>query len=152
MLKPQQIVRFAKIKTIRTPTTDWNLYEYRPELGWKWLQKVAFAALRWIGAHHMEVVTTFERHPQENNDLLKSLLGQQGAWIEFVHNDRKQPRIYMGPDDHADLMRLCDFRDMDPTTLYGRIETRDGRHYHGKLHDIPITVVPWMQGAIIVPH
>lgn len=148
MLAREQVVNFVKLERIDTVVTDWDQFEYRPELGWRWLQRVAFAILGWIGAHHEPVVTTFQRSARENDDLLKSLLGQVGQWIAHVHH-REQMQIYMGPDDEMSLMRLVQHMDMQPVRLSGQIETRD--RYGSKWHNIPITVVPWMQGAIIVP-
>ena len=150
MLDRQNVARFAEIKRLETPVTEWSLYEYNADIGWRWLQHIAFALLNWIGAHHRSTITTFERSVRENDNLLHSLLGQEGMWIEFVHCDRYRPCIYMGPDDHADLMHLCHFQGMAPVDLTGRIETRDQGSV-GKWHDIPIFVVPWMQGAVIVP-
>lgn len=149
MLAREQVVNFVKIKRIETPTIDWKQFEYRPELGWRWLQKLAFAILRWIGAHHMPIAVTFRRTAEGNDDLLKSLLGQEGQWIAHVHDDREQMRIYMGPDEERSLIRLSHHMDMQAVTFTGWIETSD--RYGMKWHGIPITVVPWMKGAIIVP-
>lgn len=149
MLATEQVVTFAKIDRIETPTISPNLYEWRHDKGWRWLQRLAFKVLDWIGAHHEKTVTTYLRTPQENASLLKSLLGQEGAWIEYVHHEAT-PHIYIGPDEHRDLMALAEFRDMNYATFTGRIETRDGR-YGGVWHDIPITVVPWMKGALLAP-
>lgn len=148
MLARDEVVNFVKLERIDTMTADLNRFEYRPDRGWLWLQRAAFAVLRWIGAHHMPTVTTYRRTAQENDDLLKSLLAQRRQWFDYVHHD-EMAHIYMGPDDERDLMKLCDFRDMQYTTLKGGIETRD--QYGRKWHDVPITVVPWMKGAIIVP-
>ncbi len=150
MLDSRRPVTWAKIERIDTPIADVEQYEYRPDVGWRWLQRAAFKVLDWIGAHHMGVVTTFRRTPQENDGLLKSLLGQEGEWIELLHRSGEPLHIYMGPDDHCDLMALVNFREMNPTSFYGRIETCD-RRFGGKWHDIPITIVPWMVGAVIVP-
>lgn len=150
MIDSRRPIRWAKIERIDAPIVDVTQFEYRPERGWRWLQRAAFKVLDWIGAHHQPVVTTFVRSPQENDVLLKSLIGQEGEWIGLLHRGKGRPRIYMGPDDYPELLRLMDHRDFQPTTFEGRIETRS-RDY-GKWHDIPITVVPWMVGAVIVPY
>lgn len=152
MLARGQVVNFVKIETLREVVTKWDQYEYRPEKGWRWVQRIAFAVLNWIGAHHTPVVTTFRRTAQENDDLLKSLLGQEGQWINLVHDKPDSMRIYMGPDEHMDLLRLASHMEMQAFSFRGEIETRDRHHHYGTWHNIPITVVPWMKGAIIVPH
>lgn len=149
MIDSRQPIRWAKIERIGTPTVDPERFEYRPDRGWRWLQRAAFKLLGLIGAHSTPVVTTFVRAPQENDELLKSLLGQEGEWIELVHDDLHRPRIYIGPDEYPELLRLLNHRDFMPTTVEGRIQTNRGKY--GKWHDIPITVVPWMVGAVIVP-
>lgn len=149
MLARQQTITWAKIDRIDTPTVFSDLYELRPEKGWCWLQRAAFAVLDWVGAHHEDTVTTYSRSPQENAALLKSLFGQEGHWIEYVHHEAT-PHIYMGPDDHMDLMKLAEFRNMNYATFTGRIETMD-RRSGGKWHDIPITIVPWMKGVLVAP-
>lgn len=148
MLASQQTVTWAKIERIDTPTIALDLFKYRPDKGWRWLQRSAFALLRWIGAHHEPVISTFRRSAEQNDELLKSLLGQEGQWIEHVHYE-ESAQIYMGPDDYPDLVALAEFREMQAATFMGRIET--STRYGSKWHDIPITVVPWMKGAIIVP-
>ena len=134
-------------------TTDFRLtplYEFQPNRGWKWLQRIAFAVLDWIGAHHYEGIVTYTRTKEENDNILKSLIKQEGQWLELIHNNPNQMQIYMGPDDFEDLMKLSDFRDMQPTLIMGRIDTNDQYGNH-QWHNIPITIVPWMVGAILVP-
>lgn len=152
MIDNRNPIHYANIDTTVTPFCDRERYELRPERGWVWVQRAAFKVLDWIGAHHMATVKTFVRTPQQNDDLLKSLLGQEGQWIEHVHHSDRRGRgaqIFIGPDEYPDLMRLCEHMGMSPVTMYGRIETRD--RYGPKWHDIPITVVPWMVGAVLVP-
>lgn len=152
MLDSRRPVHYANIESTTAPYSDPERYEYRPELGWRWLQRAAFKVLDWIGAHHMASITTFVRTPAENDGLLKSLLGQEGEWIERVHHsdrDGRGAQIYVGPDEYPDLMRPCEHMGMSPVTMHGRIKTQD--RYGPKWHDIPITVVPWMVGAVLVP-
>lgn len=148
MLDDRQAVHYARVERIET-SGDPKRYEYRPDIGWRWLQRILFLVLGWIGAYHLTTVTTFVRTPQENDSLLKSLLGQEGQWIRYIHYERRA-RIYMGPDDFPELIRLCEHMGMSVVDMRGRISTRSGRH-EPTWHDIPITVVPWMVGAILVP-
>lgn len=149
MLDGRPVVRYAKIDQIDSLVVDTDRYEYRPERGWRWLQRALFKVLDWIGAHHEATVTTYTRTPQENDDLIKSLLGQEGEWIERIHRSNGA-RIIMGPDDHMDLLRLCEHMGMTAVHMMGRTKTAD--HYGSRWHNIPITVVPWMVGAVLVPN
>lgn len=158
MLDREQVVNFVKLERIETVMEDPDQFEYRPEKGWRWLQRLALAALRWIGAHHAPTVVTFRRTARENDDLLKSLLGQERQWIRYIHEERNRMCIYIGPDEEMELMRLSEHMSMHSVTFTGRIDTnqahddgRGGSRVIRKWHDIPITVVPWMKGAIIVP-
>ncbi len=152
-LPQQQVVQWAKIDRLDPVRLDEpDAFEFRKDRGWHWLQRSCFWVLGKIGAYQQKTFEVFRRTPQENNDLLKSLLGQEGQWLRLI-NERADCRIFMGPDDQMDLMRLCEFREMRPTSFRGRIETRQrrGDYTESCWHDIPITVVPWMKGAILVP-
>ena len=142
----QSYVALPKLATVRhlSPT----LYEYRSHAGWGWLQRLCFWVLDKIGAHHEEYVNTWTRTKRENDDLISSLFGQEGWIIEYLHH-RGPLRVFMGPDNHKELMDWCYKNGMQHFSMTGSIETKDGRY--GKWHDIPITVVPWMMGAVIVP-
>lgn len=145
----RQVVQYVKLGRTASPVVRPGLYEYRPDRGWRWLQRACFWLLGKLGAHHVETVTVFKRAVRDNDALLASLLGQQGHWLEFVSRQRHPPKIYMGPDDFVDLGRLLDHLRMEPFRLAARIEIRDGRL--ATWHDIPIFVVPWMKGAVLVP-
>ena len=127
-----------------------DTYKFTPKCGWVWLQKICFWFLRKIKANHIEITTKYiRRHNSENEEILKSLLGQQGYWLQFVHDYRKPLRIVMGPDDFDGLLEMAQMGSMRPFDLSAGLEIRDinGPHWH----NIPITVIPWMKGAVIVP-
>lgn len=146
----RQYVTYVEVQRIETPIDGPPFYELRRDRGWIWLQRALFAVLGSIGAFHVHIATTFVRTQKENDDLLARLIGQAGYWIDALHFDKSDLRIYIGPDEYPDLMKLAEFRFMHPTKIMGRIETKSPRRYYGEWHDIPITVVPWMSGALIV--
>lgn len=147
-----QRVTYARIEHIKTPKTRFDLFEFRPKRGWVWLQRICFKILRWIGAYHEEVIHTFTRHKEENSDLMAHLLKQNIGWLEWIYRSDSRgyrPRIYCGPEQQASLMRLVNFHHMSPVTFDCSSVTRDESRV--KWHGIPVTVIPWMEGAIIVP-
>lgn len=144
----RQPIRWVLTKRSEVLQRDTTAYEYRNELGWLWLQRFAIAILRWIGAYREECVEVCTRTPQENDALLARLLGQEREFLDLA--DRLQAmRVYMGPDDHPELMMLINGVG-GHVTFDAQIEIGSGRA-QARFHTIPVTVVPWMKGTIIVP-
>jgi hypothetical protein len=148
-LPPQQVVKWVKITSAELSKINPDCFEFSPHQGWVFIQRICFWLLNKIGAHKHETTTVYTRSPQQNNSLLQSLVGQEGQWIELIHNNRAK-RIYIGPEDNAELQSISDGLGMRPFSFTGRIKTRNGP-LEQTWHDIPITVIPWMNGAIIVP-
>lgn len=146
----RQPVRFAEIESTDAFREDRDGFDLRRDRGWVWLQKALFAVLGWIGAYRLARYKIFTRTPEQNDSLLKSLLGQEGQWLDDLHFQHARLRIYIGPDEYPELMALSEFRGMRLTTLHGQIETKAGRQHYGEWHNIPITVIPWMIGVLIV--
>ena len=126
-----------------------DLFELREELGWVWLQKLAFWVLSWLGAYHEETVTTFTRTQKQNDKILASIFRQVEGVCELCDELHGNLRIFMGPGEHADLMELSEFRQMQVTVVSGRVAV--GTTSGPRFYDIPMTIVPWMQGVLVVP-
>lgn len=145
---PQQSVIFYNITRSEEVLVNRTLFELRHDRGWVWLQRAAFWVLSKIGAFHLDTSVVFHRTPGENNNVLDSLVAQHAYWLDAMwHLDR--PQIFMGPDDYPELLRLAEFMDMTPVSFSGRI--RLGYRTRVKWREIPISVIPWMKGAILVP-
>jgi len=140
-------VTWMQARLVETVLDLGNAFEFREDRGWHWLQRACFWVLRKIGAYAQETTRVWTRHPQDNDDLLKSLLGQEQEWLRLIH--REDCRIYMGPEEHTEVLRMCDHLGSGHFTFDARIKITDR---HGpRFHDVPITVVPWLKGAFIVP-
>jgi hypothetical protein len=149
MLERDQEIHFVKVKKIEHVYECYGVYEFREECKWHWLQKLCFKILDKIGAHRQETTHFYRRRKSQNDNLLKSLLGQEKQWLELVYNQR--PRIYLGINEERELYKLSSFMGFDtPLKMTGSIELGMGRE-RPTWHHIPIYVVPWMKGAIIVP-
>lgn len=144
----RQPVRWVLTERRQVLQPDTTAFALRQELGWVWLQRLAIAILRWVGAYREECVEVRTRTTQENDALLSRLLGQEGQFLELAYR-HQQMHIYMGPDDHPELMMLVNGVG-GHVTFDAKIKIGFDRAAP-QFHTIPITVVPWMKGAIIVP-
>lgn len=149
MLNRPQITRYVAIRQRSVYKQITGVYEYTPSRGWKWLQKTLFYILKRVGAHYQERQTIYERNSIDNDNLLKTLIGQEGEWLTYIHNAKSPPRIYVGPEQEMKLWELLHHTGITPVRLDSQIEIRDRCVL--KWHNIPIYVVPWMEGAILVP-
>jgi hypothetical protein len=145
----RKVYQWAKIDSVPTIITSDEKFQFNKRAGWHWLQRLCFFVLDKIGANGEETVEIFTRTSQQNDDILKSLLGQEDGWLRQIRH--QECRIYMGPDGYADLMMLVRAMDMRPLCIGdARIEIGMDRHER-TWHNIPITVVPWMMGVVLVP-
>lgn len=126
-----------------------GVYEYSQSAGWKWAQKACFWFLEKIGAHASERVNLWTFSDKTTDGIVNSIIAQRGWVIEYLHIQGPM-RIITGPMGHAELMNWCYKNGMQPFELMGRFETCTINHGR-KIHDIPIIVIPWMKGAVIVP-
>ncbi len=53
MLARPQAVHWVQTEERSVVEPDTHAFEYRPELGWCWLQRLAIAVLAWVGAYRL---------------------------------------------------------------------------------------------------
>jgi hypothetical protein len=122
-------------------------FHFRADKKWHRLQRLCLWVLKKIGAQAQQTSTVWTRYPMENDELLLWLMGQHEEWMELAY--RQPCRIFIGPEQNMKLLRLGHELDFRPITLDARIGLDGDAGY--KLLDMPITVVPWLDGAYIVP-
>ena len=144
-------ITWQLVNRIDYTVADLSRFELRPDRGYVWLQKVLFWILRCIGAHHTPTVTTYTYSPQKADKLLKTLAKQHKMLLELLDDRAGALRILIGPEQERELMEVSEFRNMLPTTVNGEVEVV-GPVSGRRIYDIPITVIPWMQGVLIVPN
>lgn len=84
---------------------------------------------------------------------MKRLLGQEGELLDRLY-ERDDLVIYLGPDDSDELLAMTKDLGMQPISFSGRIKIGCKRVYGRASYEwreIPVVVVPWMKGAMIVP-
>lgn len=148
-LMDRQRVDFVKIEHSFELVQIKDRYEFSAARKWPWLQRICFGILNWLGANAEDTVEVFSRVKQENDDILVSLFGQQGIWLERAY--REKCRIYMGPGDYKKLMVIAHKNGMRPFDLDAGIQISTPENRVGTWCSIPITVIPWMDGAVLVP-
>ena len=146
----EQTVSFMNISSSRKLVTPVDKYTFCEDKGYVWLQRLCFRVLSKIGAYAQEWTHVYRRVGFDNNDLLKLLLEQEKTFYSLIYN-RKLERIYMGPDDYQDLMMGVERLGMIPITFVSFVKICSPNNPYGSWHDIPITVIPWMKGVLMVP-
>ncbi|MDE2103800.1 MAG: hypothetical protein KGL39_41565 [Patescibacteria group bacterium] len=124
-------------------------FEFSPQRGWKWAQRLCFWILAKIGARASEEVIVWRRIGTQNDALLESLLKQEHWLLENLYYRRQAYRLLIGPEQEMELLRIAENIGMRHFSLDAGIRTADRNG--PRWHDIPITVIPWMKGALIVP-
>lgn len=122
-------------------------YILKPEKKFPWLQRALFWGLRKLGATEALHKTVYSLNPRQCTDIVETLLRQHQSWIKICY--RQEPHIYMGIDDEKALLAIAQHIGMWSFDFAAktRLGGRDGLLWC----NIPVTVVPGMTGAFIVP-
>jgi len=122
-----------------------SLYEFQPDRKYRWLQKLCFRVLDWIGAHHQETTKTLSiSAPPE--DIIAHLLAQK-AVVRLFHKDGPT-RVIMGPNNFKQLQDRKDcWQYMELPRVFGKI----GYYGEYRVFGLDITIVPWLNGVLVLP-
>ncbi len=119
-----------------------DIFQYRPDKGWHWLQKLAIGTLRWVGAFRSE---------KQLEVLVMALVGPLTERLRKLVREMESYGRTLGPTDRV-IMGLDDFNELNGILSvlpgdYGPFSTKSPPNFMG----LRITVVPWMKGALLVP-
>jgi hypothetical protein len=126
-----------KTKLVLTPA-----YEFRPvgrfiflqKWLWQWLMK--FGALK----QHWDETVECKRVDIDRDDFGNRLWEAYSKCFPYT----KPKQVFMGPDEFEELARTSQYENRVPFTF----DIKMG--YNGLLFDLPVTVVPHMNGVLIV--
>ena len=146
-------------KTIKYPLLPYpkKVYQWNNKIGWDWinkLQKLCFWFLDKIEAYHVEEHNmnipqeVWYREERTNHGLLMNLIHEHNM-IKEIYHSRFNYELIVGPDVEKELWQKFHEGYVTPLIMTTNIKLNgdDGP----KFFDIPITVVPWMDGAIFIP-
>lgn len=124
--------------TILTP----ERYQYTPKLGWAWLQRIAIYILKKIGCESTEKI--YKSHVVEPKKILDYILDQKKELLKLYHH--KGSRLLIGTKQYEEIMKIND-------DTHGQLFSFDCQYYSGgpKIFNLKVTVVPWMDGVLVIP-
>lgn len=136
-----------------------DVFEFRKDQGWHWLQRLCFWVLRKIGAQQLATMETVTYGPFERNDKLSEtifqLVEQTIGWPDF---DESEWQLVMGRDTYRTLISDKElahaFGFLYPIEVRSPSPPRFGafeQYTRGQVHGIDITVLPWVDGFALVP-
>lgn len=142
-----QDLTFYSLNTKRIRYDEPDTFRYRPEKGWKFMQRLCCAILSKIGAVNTVVSDTVQRVTFNDQDFMERLFQQEK---EIFRQCRYVPeRIYIGAEDFYKLASLKDNEYSPLMNFTARMNVvNEGRRM---LIGYPVTVVPWMKGVFIAP-
>lgn len=120
-----------------------DLYQYRPQAGWRWVQRVCFWLLAKIGAY----ATTMCKSAEIHIDGAKLSVGLVSRHLSEVRHMGFTPsRLLIGAEDYAELMG--DKAVQQALRFHSPLDIRS-RDF--QIFGIDVTIVPWMRGLLVVP-
>jgi hypothetical protein len=152
----QEVTYYRLREELNVENLGYQRYKLTPRAGWLWLQKLCFKILDKLGCAELATnkYKTWARVKAQNDNTLKALMEQENTLAMIHYNNRDSYQIFMGPDNFAELMDMTkhglhtfSFVGSSKTGHWDEENDRPDYRYH----NIPITVVAWMKGVIIVP-
>lgn len=142
-----QTLHFFETKTKPVSFDEPDTFRFRPERGWKPLQKLCCFILSKIGAINTRIEESIQRIDIREKDFMTAFMRQHN---EIMKRCQYTPeRVYMGREDFCEFASLPEFKYSAPVSFKARHEVwyMSERFIIG----LPITVIPWMKGVLIVP-
>lgn len=90
-------------------------------------------------------------YPEQSDSLIQHLIDQHEAWLDIIWREKGKVKIYVGPNENAQLLQMMWDTDFPGVVELVDAQTRIGYGGEAKVFNIPVTVVPWMDGALLVP-
>lgn len=129
----------------REHVTKWEnqtKFSYRPERGWKWVQKFCLWTLRKIGAFAIDETAEIKEYKIDCEKILDLIREQR---VELCRMGYEPVRVLIGSRNYDDL----------------RYELRgDDNYFHHvafslqsspTIEGLEIEIVPWMRGVLVMP-
>lgn len=132
------VMTFARPEFVRAISLDH--WRFAPRKRWAWLHRVAWWFLRKTGgvSNAMKETVEYKQIVIDRQRVSEQIM----AAIDELHIAHIKPmRVYMGPDQFDEAM-------MEMRGGY-TFDVRMG--YNREIFGLPVTVIPWMRGVLIVP-
>lgn len=134
---------FLKHEPARSCAWASDKYEYLPDRGWKWLQRLAIGVLRWLGCYSQIETTDYKTHMVRPNDFIQAICEQRRELMSLYRLEGE--RLLIGSEEYFDLMKQQDQRMYDSFSFTAQYS------YAKQIMGMKVTVVPWMKGILVMP-
>lgn len=141
-----QKVEFVQYKETQVMKNHPTLFQLQPTRGWVPLQKIAFWFLKKINATAMIAESVTTRVTFNKERFTDSLIRQHHTVMQMYRPDRPV-ELFIGPDDFRKLINAPEIRQLIEFTTSVNYGDQHGTRVLG----MRVTVVPWMQGVLVVP-
>lgn len=139
-----QIIEFVTVTQDRKLFDLKDSFELRTDRGYIWLQKSAIWVLRKLKCFARREFVTSVKTVIETNKFMEKIYRQENELLNLYHLQGE--RLLVGPDEFGELMSLPMHQML---SFHGQYEAfKDGKR---RLHNMEITIVPWMKGMLVIP-
>jgi hypothetical protein len=130
------------------PITLPDRYAYRPELGWRRLQRACLWVLRKIGCNAIGQELKVTRQLIQPGGVADALMQQRDVANHVFDAPHKIHRVCMGPEQYRELMHEPWVAGYVNFLAYAH----GGMNGKPTLFGLEVTIVPWMDGVLVLPH
>lgn len=141
----RQIIRYTKLENKPKLVEVKDAYGIRTDRPHVWLQKVCCWVLSKLGATHTYKTDVFTVHDVDVTDLFDSFKQQYNDILRTT--DKMPSRVLIGVDDFHKLTGAPITRQM----LNFNITACGSRYHYADIVNIPVWVLPWMSGILVLP-
>src|SRR5262245_37147227 len=137
--------------TPRKELTKWTVeddkFEFRKDRSHHWLQRICFFILRKLKAHSKLMTTVYRYTNLESKDLMGKIDEAIRTVVSLEDHQPQNLVIIMGRSQFYELVQNREVHMAMGWTVPMRIRTP----YSERCLDIPVAVVPWIEGFAVVP-
>lgn len=123
-----------------------DTFEFRKDLKFHWVQKLAFKVLRKIGCYSTLHEPIISRHVIRPDDIMQNLFEQNAELMDLY--DSSGGYLLIGPEEYQRLTSNPDIQ----RVLTFNTEYHKGGFEHHRIHGMQIKVIPWMKGMLVIPN
>ena len=137
----EQKIEFVAMSELQETFEDTELFQFRSDRSFHWLQEACFFVLRKLRAFHIGHKSTIERHLIDSDGFIDKLFKQQEGIEQFFH--RRPTDLLIGAEDYAKLMKeAASTQAFNFNAHYG---------YRREILGMTVHVIPWMRGVLVMP-
>ena len=143
----QYIQAFERLPPVSEVVQHEDVYEFRRDRKWQWLQRLCFWVLGKIGAFRQDTMAVYNYGPTDPKPLKEAVFAQIENVVEFERFDSDELVVLIGRPQFKELVSN---REMYQCLGWGMtLDVRDA--YSKRIYTIPIAAVPWLDGIAVVP-